>query len=61
MTSLKTEENAAQSFDNSNESEDKENKAFSQKKNTKNKSRKQPWKKKVFIYFMTGTLILAGL
>jgi flagellar basal body-associated protein FliL len=60
MTSLKKEENTSQSFDNSNESEDKE-KAFFQKKNTKNKPNKHAWGKKVFIYFVTGTLILAGL
>jgi len=61
MTSLKNEENASQSFDNSNESEDKEKKAFFQKKNTKNKLNKNTLGKKVFIYFVTGTLILAGL
>ena len=61
MTSLKNEENASQSFDNSNESEDKEKKAFFQKKNTKNKLNKNTLGKKVFIYFVTGTLILTGL
>ena len=61
MTLLKKEENAVQSLDNSDESEDKEKKAFFQKKNTKNKPKKHVWKKKAFIYFMTGTLVLAGL
>jgi flagellar basal body-associated protein FliL len=61
MASLKKEKNAAQSFDNSDESEDKEKKAFFQKKNTKNKPKKHAWKKKVFIYFVTGTLVLGGL
>jgi flagellar basal body-associated protein FliL len=60
MVSLKTEENASQSFDNSNESEDKDKKAFFQKKNTKNKPKKHAWKKKGFIYFVTGALIFAG-
>ena len=60
MTSLKSQENATQSFDTSDESEDKDKKAFYQKKNTKNKPKKHAWKKKVFIYFVTGTLILAG-
>ena len=60
MTSLKNEENAVQSFDTSNESKGKEKKAIFQKKNTKNKPKKHAWKKKVFIYFVTGTLILAG-
>jgi len=61
MTSLKKEENAAQSFDNSDKSEYKEKKAFFQKKNIKNKPKKHAWKKKVFICFMTGTLVLTGL
>jgi len=61
MTSLKKEENAAQSFDNSNETKDKEKKAFFQKKHTKDKSKKYAWKKKIFIYFVTGTLVCAGL
>ena len=46
MASLKKEENAAQSFDNFDELEDKEKKAFFQKKNTKNKPEKHEWKKK---------------
>jgi len=61
MTSLKTEEDAVQSVDDLTESEDKEKKAFFQKKNTKNKPKKHVWKKKVFFYFVTGTLLLAGL
>ena len=60
MTSLKNEENAAQSIDTSNESKGKEKKAIFQKKNTKNKPKKYSWKQKIFIYFVTGTLILAG-
>jgi len=47
MTSLKNEENAAQSFDNLDESEDKE--------------KKHVWKKKAFFCFVTGTVLLAGL
>jgi len=61
MTLLKKEENAAQSFDNSDESGDKKKKAFFQKKNTKNKPKKHEWKKKALFYFVTGTLLLAGL
>ena len=61
MTSLKKEENAVQSVDNLDESEDKEKKAFFQKKNTKDTPKKHVWKKKAFFYFVTGTLILAGL
>ncbi|MDH4207070.1 MAG: flagellar basal body-associated FliL family protein [Desulfobacteraceae bacterium] len=61
MSSLKKEENAIQSLDNLDESEDKEKKAFFQKKNTKDKLIKQVWKKKAFFYFVTGTLVLVGL
>jgi flagellar basal body-associated protein FliL len=61
MTSVKKEENAVKSFDKLDESEDKEKKAFFQKKNTKDKPKKNVWKKKVFFYFVTGTLVLAGL
>ena len=61
MTLLKKEENAVQSLDNSDESENKEKKAFFQKKNTKKKPKRHVWKKKALIYFMTGTLVLAGL
>ena len=61
MTSQKEKENAVQSLNNLDESEDKEKKAFFQKKNNKDKPKKHVWKKKVFICFMTGTLVLAGL
>jgi flagellar basal body-associated protein FliL len=61
MTSLKKEENAVQSVDNLDKSEDKKKKAFSQKKNTKNKPKKHVWKKKAFFYFVAGILVLAGL
>jgi len=61
MTLLKKEENAVQSFNNSDESKDKEKKAFFQKKNTKNKPKKHVWKKRAFFYFVTGILVLAGL
>lgn len=61
MASLKKKENAVQSFDNLDESEDKEKKAFFQKKNTKDKPKKHVWKKKAFFYFVTGILLLAGL
>ena len=61
MTSLKNEEDAVQSVDDLVESEDKEKKAFSRKKNIKNKPKKHVWKKKAFFYFVTGTLLLAGL
>ncbi len=61
MTLLKKEENAVRSFDNLDESEDKEKKAFFQKKNTQDKHKKHVWKKKAFFYFVTGTLVLAGL
>jgi flagellar basal body-associated protein FliL len=61
MTSLKTEEDAVQPVDDLAESEDKEKKAFFQKKNIKNKPKKHVGKKKVFFYFVTGTLLLAGL
>ena len=60
MASLKKEENAAQSSDKSDESEGKENKAFFQKKNTKDKPKKHIWGKKAFFYFVTGVLLLAG-
>jgi flagellar basal body-associated protein FliL len=61
MTSLKKEEDAVQSVDDLVESEDKEKKAFSQKKNIRNKPKKHVWKKKGFFFFVTGTLLLAGL
>ncbi|MGD8982245.1 MAG: flagellar basal body-associated FliL family protein [Desulfobacterales bacterium] len=61
MASLKTEEDAVQPVDDLAESEDKEKKAFFQKKNIKNKPKKHVGKKKVFFYFVTGTLLLAGL
>ena len=61
MTSLKKEEDAVQSVDDLAESEDKEKKAFFKKKNIKNKPKKHVWKKKAFFYFVTGTLLLAGL
>lgn len=60
MTSVKNEQNADQSFNNSKESKDKEKKAFFQKKNTKDKRKKHVRKKKVFFYFLTGILVLAG-
>jgi hypothetical protein len=60
MASLKKEESAAQSSDKSDESEGEENKAFLQKKNTKDKPKKHIWGKKAFFYFVTGTLLLAG-
>jgi len=61
MTSLKKEENAVQSIDNLDESEDKDKKSFFQKKNTKDKPKKHVRKKKAFFYFVTGTLLLAGI
>jgi flagellar basal body-associated protein FliL len=61
MTSVKKEENAVQSFDNLDESKDKEKKAFFQKKNTKDKPTKHVRKKKAFFYFVIGTFFLAGL
>jgi flagellar basal body-associated protein FliL len=61
MTSLEKEENAVQSVDNLDESKDKKKKAFFQKKNTKDKPKKHIWGKKAFFYFVTGTLLLAGV
>jgi flagellar basal body-associated protein FliL len=61
MTSVIKEENAVQSFDNLDESENKEKKAFFQKKHTKDKPKKHVWKKKAFFIFVMGTLVLAGL
>ena len=61
MTSLKRGENAVQSVDNLDESEDKEKKAFFQKKNTKDKPKKHVWTKKAFFCFVAGSLVLAGL
>ena len=61
MTSFKKKEDAVQSFDNLDESEDKEKKAFFQKKNTKDKPKKHGWIKKAFFYFVMGTLLLVGL
>jgi len=61
MTSLKKEENAAQSFDNSDESEDKEKNAFFRKKKTRKKPQKHVLGKKAFFYLVTGTLVVIGL
>lgn len=61
MTSVKKEENAVQSPEKLNKSEDKEKKAFIQKKNTKDKPKKHVWKKKTFFYFVMGTFVLAGI
>jgi flagellar basal body-associated protein FliL len=61
MTSLKKEKNAVQSVDNLDESEDKEKKAFFQKKNTKDKPKKHVWKKKAFFCFVAGLFVLVGL
>jgi flagellar basal body-associated protein FliL len=61
MTSVKKEENAVQSYDNLDKSEDKEKKAFFRKKKSKNKPKKHVWKKKAFFYLVTGTLVIAGL
>ena len=60
MTSVKQKENTAESFDSLDEPEAKEKKAFFQKKNTKDKSKKHVWKKKAFFYFVAVTLVLAG-
>jgi len=61
MTLLKYKENDVKSLNNSDESEEKEKKAFFQKKNTKNIPKKHGWKKRVFFYLATGTFVLAGL
>jgi hypothetical protein len=61
MTSLKKEENAVQSIDNLDESEDKEKKAFFKRKILKINPKKHVRKKKVLFYFVTGSLLLAGL
>ena len=61
MTFVKKEENAAQSNDNLDKSEDKEKKAFFRKNKTKNKPKKHVWKKRAFFYLVTGTLVIAGL
>lgn len=61
MSSQQKEENAVQSVDNLDESEDKEKKAFFQKKNTQDKPKKHVSKKKALFYFVAGSLVLAGL
>ena len=59
MSYVEKEENAVQSYDNMDKSEEKE-KAFYRKKKTKNNPKKHVWKKKAFFYLVTGTLVIAG-
>jgi len=60
MNSEKNEENATQSFDNSNDSKDKGEKAFFKKKNTKVQSKSRIWGKKILFYILAGIIISAG-
>jgi flagellar basal body-associated protein FliL len=60
MSSVENKENADQSLDSSDESEDKGKRAFFKKKNTNDQSKKRAWKKKAFYFFVTGVLVLAG-
>ena len=54
MTSVKQKENTAQSFDSLDEPEEKEKKAFFQKKNTKDKSKSMYGKKRLSFILWQG-------
>ena len=60
MSYVEKEENAVQSYDNMDKSEEKE-KAFYRKKKTKNNPKKHVWKKKAFFYLVMGALVITGL
>ena len=60
MTSLKTAKNADKSLDDLDKSKEKDNKAFYRKKKIKNKTKRYFWRKTVFLFLITATLVVAG-
>jgi flagellar basal body-associated protein FliL len=58
MTSLKTAKNADKSLDDLDKSKEKDNKAFYRKKKIKNKTKRYFWRKTVFLFLITATLVV---